>query len=222
MLSLFVAIFIESMKIKKIGTLVTSAIVGGLLLSTPATAVILVEPIVTTPDPNLRPQPIGIGLNPPRQIVVWNAPDVSGQQNFLNDTGLNLTTLSLLLFPDFDILPDDVVWGDVNGDGKIGISNLFTNFDVDNNFLLGENRAPLINITGGIIPNGERFVFQFLTNPNLTLSPEVGDNGPLFVGGAYNGVPATSVPEPSNIFAFVLSGGIVCLIRKSRSLSKKC
>ncbi len=208
------------MNIKKIGTLIANAIVGGFLLSTPAAAVIFVEPIVTTADPNLPPQPIGIGLNPPREIVVWNAPDVSGQQNFLNDTGLNLTTLSLLLFPDFDALGEDAIWGDVNGDGKIGSSNIFTNFDVNNDFLLGQVRAPIINITGGAIPNGERFVFQFLTNPDLTVPPEVGDNGPLFVGGAYDGIPATPIPEPSNILGLFLSLGVVGLIGKSKILSK--
>lgn len=204
------------MNTKNIGTLIASAVVSSLLSLAPAAAAILVEPVLTTPDPNLPSFDFGIGVNPARTVLVWNAPDISGQQNFLNeDTGLDITTIELFLFPDFDEIDDEVIWADVNGDGQIGISNLFANIEVDNNFILEDSgefyRAPRVTFTGGVIPLGTRFVAQTLTEPDLTAPLDVGDAGPLLVGGRYDGV---SVPEPSTILALVSILGFGVLFNK--------
>ncbi|MBW4687450.1 MAG: PEP-CTERM sorting domain-containing protein [Komarekiella atlantica HA4396-MV6] len=207
------------MNTKNIGTLVASAAVSSLLSLAPAAAVILVEPVLTTPNPNLPSRDFGIGVNPPRTVVVWNAPDISGQQNFLNeDTGLDITKIDLFLFPDLDAIDDEVIWADVNGDGQIGVSNLFANIEVDNNFILEDSgelfRAPRVTFTGGVIPLGTRFVAQTLTEPDLTAPLEMGDVGPLLVGGRYDSV---TVPEPSSILSLVSVLGFGILFKKQSS-----
>lgn len=210
---------IKTMNTKNVGMIVASAAVSSLLSLAPATAAILVEPVLTTPDPNLPSFDFSIGVNPPREVLVWNAPDISGQQNFLNErTGLNITTIELFLFPDLDELDDEVIWGDVNGDGQIGVSDIFDNIEVNNNFILDESgdlfRAPRVTFTGGVIPLGTRFVSQTPTEPDLTAPPEVGDAGPLLVGGRYDGVP---VPEPSAILGLVSALGFGVLFNKKSS-----
>ncbi|MDJ0735365.1 MAG: PEP-CTERM sorting domain-containing protein [Nostocaceae cyanobacterium] len=210
---------IKNMNFKNIGTLVASTAVSSLLSLSPAAAVILVEPILTTADPSLPFPDFGIGVNPPGEILVWNAPDVSGQQNFLNEgTGLDITNIELFLFPDFDALSEDVIWGDVDGDGHIGVSDFFDNIEVDNNFILQDSgqffRAPRVTFTGGAIPLGAAFVAQTPTLPDLTVSPDVGDNGPLVVGGRYDGV---AVPEPSTILGLVSILGFGVLFNKKSS-----
>lgn len=203
-----------------IGTLVFSAAVSSLLSLAPATAAILVEPVLTTPNPNLPSFDFEIGsVVPPRRVVAWPAPDISGQQNFLNQgTGLNITKMDLFLLPDLDELDDDVIWADVNGDGKIGVSNIFANIEVDNNFILETSqnryRAPRVTFTGGVIPLGNRFVAQVITKPDLTVPPEEGETGPLIVGGRYDGVP---VPEPSSILGLVSALGFGVLFNKKSS-----
>ena len=203
------------MNTKNIGMLVVSAAVSSLLSLAPAAA-ILVEPVLTTSNPNLRFPNFGIGVNPPRTVLVWNAPDSTGQQNFLNKgTGLDITTIELFLFPDLDKLDDDVIWADVNGDGQIGVSNLFANIEVDNNFIFEDSgellRAPRVTFTGGVIPLGTRFVAQTLTKPDLMVP---GRAGPLLVGGRYDGVP---VPEPSIILGLVSVLGFGVLFNKKSS-----
>nr|AVH79603.1 hypothetical protein [Nostoc sp. PCC 9229] len=202
------------MKAKNIGLLISGAVGGCLMSLAPATAAILVEPLVTTADPNL-PEGVGIPLNlQPNELIFWNAPDTTGQQNFLNNTELTINSLSLLLFPDFDTLEDDVQWGDVNGDGQIGFSNIFPTLTVSPDFTVEGFRAPRFNFVGGEIPNNNRFVVQFLTDPDLR--PAVpGDNGPLVVGGIYRGFQ--TVPEPSTIFGSVLALGLGGWLRKIKS-----
>ncbi|MEH2276483.1 MAG: PEP-CTERM sorting domain-containing protein [Nostoc sp.] len=205
------------MNTKNIGTLVFSTIVTSFLSLAPVAAAILVEPVLTTPNPNLPSFDFEIGsVVPPRRVIVWPAPDISGQENFLNQgTGLDITTMDLFLLPDLDKLDDDVIWADVNLDGKIGVSNLFANIEVDNNFILEVSgkryRAPRVTFTGGVILLGTRFVAQTLTEPDLTVPPEVGNAGPLLVGGRYDGVP---VPEPSTIFGLVSALGFEVLFNK--------
>ncbi len=215
---LYTSLF-KVMNTKNIGTLVISAAVSSLLSLAPAAAAILVEPVLTTPDRNLPSRNFGIGVNPPRTVLVWNAPDISGQQNFLNEgTELDITTIELFLFPELDEVDDEVIWGDVNGDGQIGISNLFANIEVDNNFILEDSgelfRAPRVTFTGGVILLGTRFVAQTLTEPDLTAPLEVGDAGPLLVGGRYDGV---TVPEPSTILSLVSVLGFGVLFKKKSS-----
>ncbi|MGJ5631515.1 PEP-CTERM sorting domain-containing protein [Nostoc sp. CALU 1950] len=207
------------MNTKNIGTLIASAVVSSLLSLAPSAAAILVEPVLTTPDPNLPSFDFGIGVNPPRTVLVWNAPDISGQQNFLNeDTGLDITTIELFLFPELDEIDDEVIWADVNGDGQIGISNLFANIEVDNNFILEDSgeffQAPRVTFTGGVIPLGTRFVAQTLTEPDLTAPLNVGDAGPLLVGGRYDGI---TIPEPSTILALVSVLGFGALFNNKSS-----
>ena len=207
------------MNTNNIKTLIFGTAFSTLFSLAPATAVILVEPVLTTPDPNLPSFDFAIGVNPPRTVLVWNAPDITGQQNFLNeDTGLDITIIELFLFPDFDSLDEEVIWGDVNGDGQIGESDIFSNIEVDNNFILedpaGVFRAPRVTFTGGVIPEGTRFVSQTPTLPDLTVLPGEGDVGPLLVGGRYDGV---SVPEPSTIFSLVSTLGLGILFNKKSS-----
>ena len=209
------------MNTKNIGTLVASTAVSSLLFLAPATAVILVEPVLTNSDPDFPDFPIG--ANPPRRVLIWNAPDLTGQQNFLNaGTGLDITTMELFLLPELDELDDEVIWGDVNGDGQIGVSDIFDNIEVDNSFILEspdgllQFQAPRVTFTGGVIPLGTSFVAQTLTEPDLTVPPEVGDAGPLVVGGRYDGL-AVAVPEPSGILGLVSVLGLGVLFNKKSS-----
>ena len=217
------ALSISSVKImnaKDIGAIVAGAAVSSLLSLAPATAAIIVEPVLTTPDPNLPFSDFPLGsANPPREVLVWPAPDSSGQQNFFNaGTGLDITIIELFLLPELDRLDDEVIWGDVNGDGRIGVSDIFENIEVDNSFILddpaGLFQAPRVTFTGGVIPLGTHFVAQTLTDPDLTVPPEVGDAGPLLVGGRYDGVP---VPEPSTILGLVSALGFGVLFNKKSS-----
>lgn len=195
--------------------LLMSGVVGGyLLLLAPANAAILVEPIVTSSNPNFS-EGIGIPLNlQPLQLIAWNAPDNTGEQNFLNDTGLTIDSFSVLLFPTLDELEEDVVWGDVNGDGQIGLSNIFSDIKISPDFVLEGFPAPRLDLTGGEIPNGSRFSFQFITNPDLRPS-EPGDNGLLVVGGVYNG--SQPVPEPSTIVGSAFIFGLGSWLKKRNS-----
>ncbi len=209
------------MNTKNLGTLVAGTAVSSLLSLAPATAAtIVVEPVLTTPDPDLPSSDVGFGVNP-GTVVAWNAPDRTGQQNFLNvGTGHHITTMELFLLPELDELDDELIWGDVDGDGQIGVSDIFDNIEVDNSFILEspdgllQFQAPRVTFTGGVIPLGTRFVAQTLTEPDLTVPPEVGDAGPLVVGGRYDGVP---VPEPSTILGLVSVLGFGVLFNKKSS-----
>ncbi len=222
-LSFFSLKTIKTMNTENIGMLVAGTALSSLLSLAPATAAILVEPVLTTPDPNLpfSDFPLGSG-NPPRTVLVWPAPDISGQVNFLNaGTGLDINIIELFLLPELDQLDEEVMWGDVNGDGEIGVSDIFDNIEVDNSFILedpsGLFQAPRVTFTGGVIPLGMHFVAQTPTLPDLTVPPEVGDAGPLLVGGRYDGVP---VPEPSTILGLVSILGFGVLCKKKTSLKK--
>ncbi|AFY48965.1 hypothetical protein Nos7524_3162 [Nostoc sp. PCC 7524] len=209
------------MKPKNIGILISGAVGGCFLALAPATAAILVEPIVTTPNLSF---PTGVEIPfglPPGQLTFWNAPDTTGEQNFLNSTGLDIDQFSLVLLPDFDSLADDVIWGDVNSDGQIGFSNIFTNVNIAQGFTFQGLRAPRIDLAGGVIPAGDRFVVQFITQPDLRPSVP-GDNGPLVVGGVYFGsVPVASVPEPSTFFGSLVAMGLGNYFRKFKSDNKR-
>ncbi len=204
------------MKAKKLGFLKKLALfISGVMGATifpliPANAVIVVEPIVTTPNSEF-PDGVGVPLNlAPGQLIGFNIPDTSGLQNFINDTGLDITRIGVFLFPDFDALDEEIAWGDVNGDGQIGLSNIFSEVFVVPDAVfpipdpsspngVGFTPAPFIQVSEGIIPNQKRFVFQFITSPDLTPATP-GDNGPIIVGAVYDGI--TPVPESSNINMF--------------------
>lgn len=203
------------MKKANIGLLISSAIGGCFLSLPPATATILVEPIVTTPSPEF-PDGIGIPFNlQPLQVVPWSAPDTTGEQNFINNTGFTINRFSLILLPELDLLlDDDVIWGDVNGDGQIGFSNIFPTINITPDFVFQGFSAPRLDLIGGTIPNGERFTFQFITQPDLRPT-EPGDNGPLVIGGAYDGfVP---VPEPSTLLGFAAVIGLGGILKQRKS-----
>lgn len=188
------------MKTTDIGLFISSAF-GSILLSlAPATAAILVEPIINTADENF---PDGPGFAPflPLEKSIFNAPDKNTQRNFLNDTGYTINSFSIQLLRDFSKVDDDVVWGDVNGDGKIGLSNIFANITTTSDSIFEGFPAPKLELKDGIIASGQRFTFQFITSPDLNpINPE--ENGPLVLVFDYDGV---KVPEPSNVFGFILT-----------------
>ncbi|MBW4676060.1 MAG: PEP-CTERM sorting domain-containing protein [Desmonostoc geniculatum HA4340-LM1] len=195
--------------------LLISNILGSFLLSfTSANAVILVEPIVTTRNENF-PDGEGFGdyLRPVNDILLRNAPDAGNLQNLLNDTGYTINKLSLLLLPEFDFLEEEVVWGDVNGDGEIGLSNIFSNITIAFDFILADIPFPRLDLTDGTIPDGNRFTLQFISSPDLTpLDPL--EYGPLVTGVFYDGFK--SVPEPSNILGFTLIIALGLWLRNSK------
>ncbi|MDZ8258619.1 PEP-CTERM sorting domain-containing protein [Nostoc sp. ChiQUE01b] len=204
------------MKFTKNISLFSSGILGSLfLLYPPAYAAILVEPIITTANKNFpNGETLGANFQPLINILGSNAPDAGNQDNLLNDTGYTINKLSLLLLTQFDLVADDVFWGDVNGDGKIGISNIFSNITIASDLALGGTLVPRLDLTGGTISNGKRFTIQFLTSPDLTPINSQ-EYGPLVTGFFYDGFK--SVPEPSNLFAFAFAITIAIWSRKSKA-----
>ncbi len=185
------------MKTRNFGLLISSILGISVFSFAPVNAAILVEPIVTTRNENFPDgDTIGDYLPASTGILFANAPDARNQQNLLNSTGYTINKLSLFLAPDFDFVDEDVVWGDVNGDGKIGLSDIFGNITIAPDLVIGNIVLPRLNLTDGTIPDGNRFTIQFITSPDLTpLDPQ--EFGPLVTGFSYDGVK--SVPEPSNI-----------------------
>lgn len=202
------------MKTTDIGLFISSAL-GSLFLSfTPATAVTLVEPIVTTPRENIS-DVIGLppGLQPSVPLLGFFPPNDTSLPNLTNETGYTIDKLSLLLLPEFTELEDDLVWGDVNGDGQIGSSNIFTNINIAPDFpVLGSNALSL-ELTNGTIQDGKTFAFTFLTSQDLTPIDPQGNNL-LLIGTSFEGSKA--VPEPSNVFAFALTIALGYWLRKRR------
>lgn len=200
------------MKTTDIGLFISSALGSFLLSLAPATAAILVEPIITTADENL---PDGPGFAPllPLEKSIFNAPDRNTQRNFLNDTGYTINNFSIQLLPDLSVIGgEDVVWGDVNGDGKIGLSNIFANITTTPDANFEAFPAPKLELKDGIIASNQRFTFQFLTSPDLTPT-DADENGPLVLVFDYNGV---KIPEPSNIFACVLIMALFGWVKKKK------
>lgn len=202
------------MKVANI-SLLSSGILGSLfLLSTPAFADILVEPIITTPNKNFpNGEALGANFRPLIDILGSNAPDAGNQENLLNDTGYTINKLSLLLLTQYDLVADNVFWGDVNKDGKIGISNIFSNIYIAPDLDLQGALVPRLDFTGGTISNGKSFTIQFITSPDLTpIAPQ--KYGPLVTAFFYDGFK--SVPEPSNLFAFALVTTMALWSRKCK------
>lgn len=202
------------MKTTDIGLFISSAL-GSLLLSfTPATAAILVEPIVTTPRENtFDVTGLPSVLQPSEPLLWFFPPNDSGIPNLTNETGYTINRLSLLLLPEFSEYEDDLVWGDVNGDGQIGLSNIFTNINIAPDSTVLDTNAPRLELTNGTIQDGKTFAFTFLTSRDLTPIDPQGNNL-LLVGTFYEGF--RTVPEPSNVFAFVLTMAVGCWLRKRK------
>ncbi|MFK0732824.1 MAG: PEP-CTERM sorting domain-containing protein [Gloeotrichia echinulata GP01] len=202
------------MKTRNFGLLISSILGISVFSFAPVNAAVLVEPIVTTPNENFPDgETIGDYLPASTGILFGNAPDARNQQNWLNSTGYKIDKLSLFLFPALDFVDEDVIWGDVNGDGKIGLSNIFTNITIAPDLMIGDFVLPRLDLTGGTIPNGNRFTMQFITSPDLTpVDPQ--EYGPLVRGFSYDGVK--SVPEPSNIIGSALVITIGIWLRRSK------
>lgn len=201
-----------------------------LLSLTPASATILVEPIVTTQNEDLiKTRTLGPEFQP-GLIVEYGVPN--NDANFLNATGQDIGSfvfkLETLSYSNPDsTLPFDnepVQWGDVNGDGLIGFSNdpglrdIFTDVTVTDN---------VITFSRGVIPNGTVFFDRVSTQPDLTpgggiIPPAppapVDQDGPIRVSSFYTAVSEpTAVPEPSStigILVFSTLGVVLTLKRK--------
>lgn len=204
------------MKNTDIGLLISSAL-GSLLLSfTPATAAILVEPIFTSKRENFSDvKAFPLGLKPFDTILAFFPPNDVGLPNLLNETGYTINKFSLLLFPELPEFEDSFVWGDVNGDGQIGLSNIFTNINIAPDFTVPvlDTNALRLELTNGTIQDGKSFALRFITSRDLTpIDPQGNDS--LLIGSFYEGF--RTVPEPSNVFAFVLTMALGCWLRKRK------
>jgi hypothetical protein len=196
---------------------------------TPAKAVILVEPIVTTVNEDIfktrNPRTLGPDILP-GEIIEYGVPDRAN--NLLNGTGNNIGSLVFDLqtlsysnpnsTPSFD--NELVQWGDVDGDGKIGFSSIpelkdfFTNVSVE---------GSLLTYSGGVIPDGTVFFNQFVTQPDLTPgggiipaipADEVNRDGPIKVAAYYT----TAIPESTNVLGVVALGALGVALKLKRSL----
>jgi hypothetical protein len=195
---------------------------------TPARAVILVEPIVTSVNEDIfktrDPRTLGPGILP-GQIIEYGVPDRAN--NLLNGTGNNIGSLvfdlKTLSYSNPDSTPsfdnELVEWGDVDGDGKIGFSSIpelkdiFTNITVE---------GSLLTYSGGVIPDGTVFFNRFVTKPDLTPgggiiaaipAEQTDKDGPIRVASYY-----TAVPESTNVVGVVALGALGVALKLKRSL----
>ena len=181
----------------KLGISTLGAIEIFLLSLNPADAAVLVEVIATTPNPEFTEVTVIPPEVLPEQPRGFTVPDSSGEVNFLNDTGFNMQEISALIITD-ELNGEPVVWGDANEDGQIGLSNIFAKVAINPDNTIFQQ----LDFEDGLIRDGEQFVFQFITKPDLNPGiPGVG--GPITVATIYRGVP---VPESSPVFGLVLLG----------------
>ncbi|MEH2261665.1 hypothetical protein [Nostoc sp.] len=185
---------------------------------TPARAVILVEPIVTTQNQDIlkSKNPRILTDYQPGQVIEYGVPDVAN--NFLNDTGYDIESLVFDL-KTLSYNNEPVEWGDVNGDGKIGSS---INPDLNNIFKDITISGSTITFSGGVIPNGTLFYNPFATLPNLApgggIIPPVpaeqtDKDGPIRVAAYY-----TAVPESTNVLGVLVLGALGVALKLKRSL----
>ncbi|MBG1265397.1 hypothetical protein [Nostoc sp. WHI] len=215
-----------------IATKIALAILGAAGISflslTPARAFILVEPIVTTENEDIRkmrePRTLGADILP-GQIIEYGVPDRAN--NMLNGTGNNIGSLVFDLQTLFYTNPDStpsfenepVRWGDVDGDGKIGFSSIpelediFTNVTVE---------GSIITYSGGVIPDGTVFFNRFSTQPDLSPGggiipsappPPADQDGPIRVSAYY-----TAIPESTNLLGVLVIGALGVALKLKRSL----
>ncbi|MEH2199323.1 hypothetical protein [Nostoc sp.] len=194
---------------------------------TPARAVILVEPIVTTKNQNIldTKSPRILTDYEPGELIEYGVPDVAN--NFLNNTGYDIESLvfdlKTLSYSNPDSTPaynnEPVEWGDVNGDGKIGSSN---NPDLEDIFTDITISGSTITFSGGVIRNGSLFYNPFATLPNLApgggIIPPVpaeqtDKDGPIRVAAYY-----TAVPESTNVLGVLVLGALGVALKLKRSL----
>lgn len=214
--------------VTKIAFSVLGAAGISLLSLTPASAVILVEPIVTTLNEEIiqtrTPRRLGPELQP-GQIVEFGVPDVAN--NYLNATGRDIGSLVFNLETLFYSNPDStppfdnepVEWGDVDGDGKIGFSNFPGLDDIFTDVTVTDS---VITFSGKVIPNGTVFFNQFRSQPNLAPGggvipaappPPADQDGPIRVGSFY-----TAVPEPTSALGLLVFGSLGVALKLKRQL----
>ena len=185
---------------------------------TPARAVILVEPIVTTQDQDIldTKNPRILTNFQPGEVIEYGVPDVAN--NFLNNTGYDIESLVFDL-KTLSYNNEPVEWGDVNGDGKIGFSN---NPELEDIFTDITISGSTITFSGGVIPNGTLFYNPFATLPNLApgggivppIPAEQADkDGPIRIASYY-----TAVPESTNVLGVVALGALGVALKLKRSL----
>ncbi|MEH2442379.1 hypothetical protein [Nostoc sp.] len=213
--------------VTKIALSLLGAVGISFLSLTPARAVILVEPIVTTKNQNIldTKSPRILTDYEPGEVIEYGVPDVAN--NFLNNTGYDIESLvfdlKTLSYSNADSTPaynnEPVEWGDVNGDGKIGYSN---NPDLKDIFTDITISGSTITFSGGVIPNGSLFYNPFATLPNLApgagiIPPVPADkadkDGPIRVAAYY-----TAIPESTNVLGVVAFGALGVALKLKRSL----
>ncbi|BDI20110.1 hypothetical protein ANSO36C_59120 [Nostoc cf. commune SO-36] len=195
---------------------------------TPARAVILVEPIVTTTNEEIRlirdPRTLGKDILPGLRIE-YGVPDRAN--NLLNDTGNNIGSLvfdlATLSYTNSSSNPsfnnESVEWGDVDGDGRIGFSSIPGLEDIFKTVTIKGN---ILTYSGGEIPDGTVFFNRFATQPNLAPGggiipsappPPADQDGPIRVGTYY-----TAIPESTNVLGVLLFGSLGVALKLKRSL----
>jgi hypothetical protein len=215
----------------RIATKIALSVLGAAGISflswTPARAVILVEPIVTTVNQDIldTKKPRTLTDFQPGEVIKYGVPDVAN--NFLNATGYDISSLVFDLetlsysnpnsTPAFD--NELVEWGDVNGDGKIGNS---TNSDLKDIFTDVSINGSTITFSGGVIPNGSIFYNPFATLPNLKPgagiipaipADQADKDGPIRVASYY-----TAIPESTNVLGVLVFGTLGVALKLKRSL----
>ncbi|MDZ8184677.1 MAG: hypothetical protein RMX96_07490 [Nostoc sp. ChiSLP02] len=216
----------------KVAAKMALSVLGSLAISflslTPAKGVILVEPIVTGVNEDIlqtrTPRTLGTDILP-GQIIEYGVPDRAN--NLLNGTGNDIGSLvfdlKTLSYTNQDSTPafnnEQVAWGDVDGDGKIGFSSVPELKDIFANVTVKDN---LLTYSGGVISNGSIFFNRFATKPDLTpgggIIPPIPENqedkdGPIQVAAYY-----TAVPEPTSVLSIIAFGALGVALKLKRSL----
>jgi len=128
-----------------------------------------------------------------------------------NNTAYNITSLTLQIVgsavePEpfnftFTLDPNvSAFWGDVNGDGKVGVSDIF-----DTVTLSADHRT--VTFSGGLIPVGGRFTDSLLS---------ITDTGEPFKAGinaSFDGFLAVPVPEPATWSILLIGLGAAGIMR---------
>jgi hypothetical protein len=96
----------------------------------------------------------------------------------------------------------DATWGDVDGDGQVGISDIFSS-------ITASPDGKVIHFSGGLIPPGGRF-----TDIHLAVS-----DSPPFLAGVDSSVEGVLAPEP-HTFVLGACSLIALLVRKHLLMSR--
>ena len=131
---------------------------------------------------------------------------------FYNNTPYNITgfTLSLIgtaVEPEpFNFIitrgPVDAIWGDVNGDGSVGSSDIFGSITLSPDM-------KTIFFSDGLIPVGGRF-----TDFNYAM---VTAGEPAFLAGIDASFTGTAVPEPATLMLMSAGGAVLAMRRRHQA-----